>query len=72
MTHPWDERYIYLAIHLVDLYDELVGKYTSPMDPSWDIENPRLPLSVTRIVLPNSLPTWMSRWKLVKGLVSGL
>ncbi len=30
-TDPWDERYIYL--HLVDFYGELVGKYTSPMDP---------------------------------------
>ncbi len=33
MTDPWD-WYIYL--HLVDLYGINVGKYTSPMDPSWD------------------------------------
>ena len=29
---------VYLPIHeLADVYDNLVGKYTRPMDPSWEI-----------------------------------
>jgi len=26
----------YLPTWIVDLYGKLVGKYTNPMDPSWD------------------------------------
>ena len=33
-THRIHVWYIYL--HLVDFYGKLAGKYTSPMDPSWD------------------------------------
>ena len=29
---------VYLPIHeLADVYDNLVGEYTRPMDPSWEI-----------------------------------
>ena len=36
MMDPWDDC-IYLSTNLVDLYGINVGKYTSPMDPSWKL-----------------------------------